>query len=259
MDRLSFWNSRSNLGFAAGSGDTNLKTLEINAIREALGTPSSVLDAGCGNGYTLCHLADKFPSCSFYGFDYSDGMISSANTLISTKGMSSMVKVCQASLLDNLPHCISSILPESISFDCIYTERSIINLDSIDQQLNAIESLWNLVASGGRLILCEAFIDGLHEINAYRSSIGLDQISPPWHNRYLSLSEIPQLASRLNVTPKIVEFSGTYYFVSRVIHAKEALVNNQQPVYDSPLNLLSLDMPALPMFGQSKLLVFTKP
>ena len=37
--RLSFWESRSGLGIAAGSGDVNLKKLEIDALREAIGSP----------------------------------------------------------------------------------------------------------------------------------------------------------------------------------------------------------------------------
>ena len=51
-------------------------------------------------------------------------------------------------------------------------------------------SLWQMVAQIGHLVLCEAFQDGLDEINEFRKSAGLEIISSPWHNKYLSLAKI---------------------------------------------------------------------
>ena len=85
--RLRFWEGRSSLGFAAGSGDTNLKELEINALLRSMGRPSCVLDAGCGNGYTIARLAEYHHECLFYGFDYSQGMVDSANNLMKESGL----------------------------------------------------------------------------------------------------------------------------------------------------------------------------
>ena len=258
-ERLNFWEGRSSLGFAAGSGDINLKKLEIDSICQAIDNPSSVLDAGCGNGFTLARLAETFPSSVFYGFDYSQGMVDSANLLMRERGLIDRVSVCRASLLDQLSISLASIdIPKS-GFDCIYTERSLINLDSYEQQSQAVHALWSLLAPGGRLVLCEAFLDGLAEINVYREAVDLPHISPPWHNRYLSLSELKGLLPRLNQAPKVVEFSGTYYFISRIIHAREASLEGKKPSYDSPINKQSLDLPSLPMFGQSKIVIFYKP
>ena len=113
--------------------------------------------------------------------------------------------------------CLSTLDIPSSGLDVIYTERSLINLDTLEQQCQAVRSLWSMVRSGGYLILCEAFNDGLDEINSYRSAVGLEVISPPWHNRYLSLSEIKHLLDD-DTAFTIKEFSGSYYFVSRVIH-----------------------------------------
>lgn len=256
--RLEFWDSRSNLGFGAGSGDTSLKQIEIKAILQSIGRPSIVLDAGCGNGYTLASLASSIDYCSFFGFDYSEGMVSAANELMRDRGLKDRVNVCQASLLDPFPLSLASLkLPER-GFDSIYTERSIINLDTLDQQIHAVQNLWNMVAPGGRLVLCEAFLDGLCEINHYRKAACLDPITPPWHNRYLSLSELKNLIPDYIRKPKVVEFSGTYYFVSRVVHAKEALLEGREPSYEAPINKQSLDLPPLPLFGQSKIVIFEK-
>jgi SAM-dependent methyltransferase len=257
-ERLDFWEARSSLGFAAGSGDVNLKQLEINAILKSLGHPSFVLDAGCGNGFTLASLAFSVPDCRFFGFDYSQGMINAAIELINEKRLSNRVNVCRASLLDTFPASLSTLGIPDGGFDCIYTERSIINLDTLDQQAQAVQALWGMVAEGGRLVLCEAFLDGLTEINTYREAVSLDPITPPWHNRYLSLSELGDLLPGGNQSYQVVEFSGTYYFVSRVVHAREAWLQGCEPSYDTPINKQSLDLPALPLFGQSKIVIFEK-
>lgn len=256
--RLDFWEARSSLGFAAGSGDINLKKLEITAIQKSIGRPSSVLDAGCGNGFTLASLAASIPDCSFYGFDYSRGMVDAAGELIREKGLVDRIRLCQASLLDHFPSSLSTINIPRHGFDCIFTERSLINLDTYQQQAQAVQSLWSMLAPGGRLVLCEAFLDGLAEINSFREAVGLQCISPPWHNRYLTVSEMNNILPGYPEEPKVVEFSGTYYFVSRVVHAREALLQGKEPSYDASINLQSLDLPPLPLFGQSKIVIYEK-
>lgn len=257
-ERLNFWEVRSGLGFAAGSEDINLKKLEIAAISKAMLHPSTILDAGCGNGYTLMSLATSFPDCQLFGFDYSQGMVDAAVKLLEENYLSDRVSVCQASLLDSFPASLASLgIPET-GFDCIYTERSIINLDSFEQQVQAVQALWSMVAAGGRLVLCEAFLDGVNEINSYRQAVDLQPITPPWHNRYLSLSELGDLFPGVDLSYRVVEFSGTYYFVSRVVHAREALLQGQEPSYGASINQHSLDLPSLPLFGQSKIVIFEK-
>lgn len=257
-ERLSFWETRSSLGIAAGSGDINLKKLEISAISKAIGHPSTILDAGCGNGFTLSSLAADFPDCQLFGFDYSQGMINAAIELLRENNLNARVSVCQASLLDLFPASLSSLGIPQAGFDCIYTERSIINLDTFEQQVKVVQALWSMVAAGGRLVLCEAFLDGLNEINAFREAVGLQLITPPWHNRYLSLAELGDLLPSVDQPYKIEEFSGTYYFVSRVVHAREAMLQRREPSYEAPINQQSLEFPALPLFGQSKIIIFEK-
>ena len=258
-ERLNFWENRSGLGFAAGSGDINLKKLEIDAICNAINNPRFVLDAGCGNGITLSHLAETFSDAHFYGFDYSQGMVDATKQLIAERNIADRARVCKASLLDHLEISLAEINIPEHGFDHIYTERSLINLDTLDEQSKAIKSLWKLLSPGGKLILCEAFHDGLDEINAYREAVDLQNISPPWHNRYLSLSEIKDLAPASAKAHEIIEFSGTYYFISRIIHARDAYLKGENPSYDSTINKQSLDLPSLPMFGQSKIVILNKP
>ena len=52
-------------------------------------------------------------------------------------------------------------------------------------------------------------------LNSFRSSIGIEDIISPWHNRYLSKSEINLINPSDNI-PEFKEFSGSYYFISRM-------------------------------------------
>lgn len=252
-DRLKFWDGRAKLGFAAGSNDINLKKIEIQAIKSQIPSNGEVLDAGCGNGFTLFELATSFTGCKFTGFDYSSSMIEEASRL-KVESSNNNTSFFSANLL-HLKECPRLALH---SFDCVYTQRSLINLDSFADQLTAIESLWKLVKPGGRLVICESFNDGLEEINHYRNSVELPSIQKPWHNTYFDLHNLPDIARSLSAKPILKEFSGSYYFVSRVINAWQSHYNSEEPSYSSPVNLMSLSLPVLPVCGQSKLVVFEK-
>ena len=252
-ERLNFWNKRAKLGFAAGSNDVNIKALEINALESQIPQEGKILDAGCGNGHTIRSIAVKRKNLEMVGFDYSPKMVEESRNLIKKEGIESRVSIIEANLME-----INTGKIEQNQFDCVYTQRSLINLDSFDDQIKAIQHLWDLVKIGGKLVLCEAFQDGLDEINKHRAIAGLETISKPWHNTYLRCNDLDLISRTLGSDHRIIEFSGTYYFVSRVIHAWQAKQRSSEPSYIDPINLMSLELPAIDTCGQSKIVVFTK-
>ena len=252
-ERLGFWDERAQLGFAAGSNDTNLKKIEIKALDAVIPRAGLILDAGCGNAHTLAALAESREQAKMIGFDYSSLMVQEGQALMQSKGLQHRVELTQANLLD-----LDFYESSKSQYECVYTQRSLINLDSFSDQLVAIKSLWSLVKPGGLLVLCESFEDGLAEINAFRESIGLDVISRPWHNSYLTLELLGDIAEELGADHQVIEFSGSYYFVSRVVHAWQASNSKEEPSYSNPVNLMSLDLPAISLCGQSKIVVFSK-
>ena len=256
--RLEFWNSRASLGIAAGSNDINLKKIEIEAIFEEVRNSKLILDAGCGNATSAITMLRKNKLLNIFAFDYSPQMINEARKCSSSSDLNDRLYLFEGEIQNPSPTILEKLGDSFSGFDCVYTQRALINLDSVEQQQASVSELWKLVAVGGKLILCEAFVDGLKEINNYRKSVGLAQIKSPWHNRYLSLREIYKLGRVLNVKPTIKEFSGTYYFVSRVIYAKECEEAGIEPSYGSTTNQHSLGIAPLPVCGQSKLVVFRK-
>ena len=142
-------------------------------------------------------------------------------------------------------------------FDVVFTNRLIINISKPNEQKKLIEQLWKLVKPGGKMILCESFCDGLKNINKFRFELGLTEIEPPWHNCYLKLNDIKALRLGGNY-PDIIEFSGGYYYISRVLNAYLANKRGEKPCYDSDINKIALKLSNYGDCGQVKGVIFNK-
>lgn len=248
MNKKEFWDSRADLGIKAGSNDTVMKYLEMSMINEYVKDGMRILDFGCGNGVTMCDIASRH-DVSILGIDFSDAMIDAAERNARSAG-----------LLDRLSFSCgdqNTIKELDSRFDLIYTERCIINLSSWEEQKNTIIDLVRLLKDDGRYVMCESSIDGLREINDMRARLDLDEITPPWHNRYLCDSEVEELASDGAVSLVDVRyFSSTYYLLSRVLNAALAKEQGVEPSYDAPINKLALRLPPIGRFGQGRIWVW---
>ncbi len=250
QSRLEFWNSRASLGQAAGTNDVTLKALEIQAISNNLRGCSFVLDAGCGNGFTTVSILKEMADVQMYGFDYSDAMIEEAKRLGKEEGVSDRLTL-------KIGDLTSPPFPNDF-FDVAYTERSLINLNGVEEQKNAISAIAHKVKKAGSVILCESFMDGLDEINAFRVPIGLDAIEPPWHTHYFRIRELESFLPANVEIEKISNFSSTYYFLSRVVNAWLSQSDGVEPSYDAPINKLAFSLPNLELCSQTKIIVLRK-
>jgi SAM-dependent methyltransferase len=143
-------------------------------------------------------------------------------------------------------------------FDLIYTERALINLPDWPSQKQAIENIIELLKPGGLYVMCENSLDGLAEINLWRQQLGLAEIKPPWHNRYLRDDEINQSTFPGAKLESISYYGATYYFLSRIVNAWLAAQEKKEPEYDAPVNQLALRLPPLGKFGQGRLWIWRK-
>lgn len=250
LSRLEFWNSRAALGAAAGTNDVTLKALEIQNISVFLKGCKNVLDAGCGNGFTAISILRNIPDIIVHGFDYSAAMIQEANKLGQEEGV-------QGRSLFEVGDLMSPPFQDNF-YDVVYTERSLINLNGVDDQRKAVSALIGKVKRGGRLVLCESFKDGLDEINSFRVPIGLTAIEQPWHNHYLHMDELKALIPESVDIELISNFSSTYYFLSRVINAWLSKSEGVDPSYDAPINKLAFSLPSLDVCSQTKIIVLKK-
>jgi ubiquinone/menaquinone biosynthesis C-methylase UbiE len=244
-----FWNSRAGLGKWAGTNDLIAKELELKTLAEFVRPGMKVLDAGCGNGVAAIEIARRF-QVDIMAIDYAADMVEAASQTASTVPLVGSIQFKEGDVtsLHGLPQ----------DFDLIYTERVIINLPDWEAQKKAITGLIGLLRVGGMFAMLENSQDGLDKINVLRQQVGLQPVTAPWHNRYLKDSELQTLSVAGVVLEKVIFHSSTYYFLSRVVNAWLAAREGKEPDYDSPVNELALQLPAIGDLGQGRVWVWRR-
>lgn len=229
-----FWDQR---GVTYGAkeqatlAESDLRKLEIRAMSKMLRVlkPGTVLDAGCGNGFSTKKLASAFPSSRFIGMDYSEPMIAAAR--LESPGN------CTFALGDVL---LEDTYPTG-TFECIITQRCIQNLPTYDHQRHAIAGMIRHLAPGGSLLLMECSRDGVDQINRMRGKLGKDTLQniEPWHNHFLSDQSLVD-----DFGARVVCFASTYMFVSKVVSSR--------------LSRAASVLPSFGRFGYDRLYVISK-
>jgi ubiquinone/menaquinone biosynthesis C-methylase UbiE len=250
MDKIKeFWNERVKLGKIAGSNDFLLKNLEQVLILNTIKENSRILEIGCGDGDTLIKLA-KEKNCTGIGLDFAEGMVHRAK-------LSSEEQGCASAL--EFDHGKVPGLPIGIGeFDYALTERCLINLDSHETQYKAFLEIMSFLKPGGCYLMIESFVQGLERTNALRTLLKLERIDPPWHNIFLDENLVRQWAGERNALVKVVPFSSTYYFLSRVVYASLARDKGEELRYDSDINLLACKLPPIGDFGPTRLYLWQR-
>jgi SAM-dependent methyltransferase len=208
----------------------------------------SILDVGCGNGYTLEEMSRAFPDFSFRGIEFNASMREIAATRFAETG----VEISEGDV--RLP----SSLPRE-RCDILICQRVIINiLDPADQR-NALANLIELVRPGGLLIFIELFQSGLRNLNGARAEFGLPELPPSHHNLYLQDDFFADrsLAELRSTNPS---FLSTHYFVARVLHP--AFLGSNQGGFVRNSHFVSFFSrafpPAIGEYCPLRLLAFTK-
>jgi len=249
---VEYWNKRSLLGEMAGTKDLPAKQLEMKTLAECFPNDSTetVVDMGCGNGMTSVFLKHARPGMTITGVDNSPGMVKAA-TNYATNIENVDVKYVEGSVL--------TWRPESL-VDAIYTERTLINLPDWDAQRAAIFNILQCLKRGGKgtYLMMENSADGLKQINTWREAAGLPLIEAPWHNHYINDHDIGDICdNQYGYLLSIINYSGPYYFISRVVTAWIAKELNQEPRYDAKTNQLGSLLPQIPgLKGQGRLWVW---
>ena len=246
-----YWDQRAaahGTSDSAVNNDPFAKQLELRAIEEAVVPTLPLLELGCGNGQNLFHLA-KYFAAPLVGVDYSENMIASAKRMHVENPTKANLSFHVGDILSDLSHLGK--------FDQILTVRCIINLPTAEQQLAAVSNLGSLLNDGGRLFLVENFSQPLNNLNGVRARFGLEPIKTHWHNRYLDEPHLIDGVQSDFEIEKIVNFSSTYYLLSRVVNALLTPAG-QKPDYFSRLNEIARDLPGLGDYGPNKMFILKR-
>jgi len=169
-----------------------------------------IADVGCGNGYTLSRLAERFPHLNLTGFEPN----STLRKLAESRFVDGGAIVSDGDLR-------KPTFNKSKNFALLICQRVIINILNLEEQRVALGNAISAVEVGGYLLFIEAFQSGLDRLNAARQEFGLSPIPVAHHNLYLpdEFFDTPALAPYCSedwsVSPN--ELS-THYFVTRVLH-----------------------------------------
>jgi len=181
--------------------------------------------------------------------DYSKEMIDLAKSQ-DKSGIIGTIHFEQGDILD---------LKISREFDVVFTVRCIINLMNKNDQKMSLENLANLVKNNGKLILLEAFSEGLEEINMVRDELGLESISPAYHNLHLVKNDVIEHLKNHGMELLVEDcFLSSYYFWTRAITPALLKANNVNFKFNSKLDSYFKYLPAYGNFSHIKILVFKK-
>ena len=250
-DRIkAYWDERAaTTAEAATTNDIGLRRLESATLiaelqRIGVGDGARILDVGCGDGATTLSLAERYPGAAVTGVDFSAQMIALANA----KPARPNVRFGEADVRQ-LGQALAGA-----RFDLVVTNRCLINLTSADEQYAALGEIAASLAPGGWYIGTENFMGGQNAMNALRAQAGLGEIPVRWHNLFFDEAAFADRAGRLFSQLEVVNFSSTYYLVTRVVYSALCKREGVEPDYGHPIHDIAAALPATGDFSPIKLI-----
>jgi ubiquinone/menaquinone biosynthesis C-methylase UbiE len=254
-----YWEERAKENITSPEATTNdiyLRELEISSlVKEITNTGISngtILDAGCGDGYSTLRVAKELPDFKFVGVDYSENMIGIAMRRCDEKQGPLPVEF-KVGDVENL-----NLLFPNMSFDIVITDRCLINLDSPNRQYNAINQIHKLLKPSGYYLAIENFLAGQKNLTDLRQSVGLPEIPVRWHNLFFDEVEFMERMIKMFNTVSIVNFSSSYYFATRVIYSSMCQMRHERPDYQHDIHKLSINLPVIGDCSPIKMAILQK-
>lgn len=262
IDIKEYWNQRAKQAAespTATTDDVHLRNLEVRTFVESiqrLNLPdgSTVVDVGCGDGFTTLHVAEQLPKLKFAGVDYSEEMIATAHHRLTDMsgclGSPVDFRVGDATALEGL-------FPAG-TLDVVLTDRCLINLTSPEAQYDSLSQIHSLLKPGGTHLAIENFTSGQDQLNQTRKALGLKEIPIRWHNLFFNEDDFLAKMRALYSKVEIVNFSSAYYYATRVIYSKFCQMRGETPDYQHEIHQLAVYLPPMGAFSPIKLAILTK-
>jgi len=228
--------------------DSNTRRLEIENILKYINENDSCIEIGCGNGAASIEIS-KIKTLDLTSIDDNEEMIKLAKKQ-PTNEIKGKIQFQRLNVLN---------LDFQETHDTIFSIRCIVNLMIWEDQKKALQKMAKAVKKGGKLILLEAFSDGLDELNQARKELGLENIPPAYHNLHLNKElVIPHLQENNMNLIKEDNFLSSYYFGSRILYPALAKANNVEIVKNSKIDKFFSYFAPIGNFSHIKILAFQK-
>jgi len=241
------------------------KVLELDAlsrrIRSVGGNRPSILEVGCGNGINCIELAKLYPESRFDGVDFIPEMVDAAAENSQKSGIEDRVRFFVGDVL-----ALEKVSRLESTYDIVFTDRCLINLNTVALQEQAITALSSKVRSGGYLFMIENSFATYQEQNHCRELLGLKPRTPAAFNLFFDESRIrPHIAA---IGLNLVDVEDFISLHDLVLYALVPAINGGEVDYEHPLvhaaTVLSKEMSgtkpgAFGTFGQNRLYVCRKP
>lgn len=257
------WAREYETNLRATTKTPTIKKLEINAIYKAISnTPyrggMDVLEVGCGNGYNCFALAELLDGFYFTGVDYVADMIKNAETIKldnQPKFQRVNFRVGDLLKLDD-----DKNLKEA--YDFVFTDRCIINLNSVELHLKALDQLVRKVKTGGYLIILENIDQTYRLNNNLRETVGLPPRNPASFNLFIDEERFLAHAVKSLELIRVDDF-GSLHDV--ILYVLTPMVNNGDVDYEHPMVKAAAELSAavsdeysFGSYGQNRLYLFRK-
>ncbi len=228
-----FWNNAGkkfpyNSNITPTSRDPFLGELEREFIISVLRKKFVCLEVGCGDAFHTMHYAKKVKELT--GIDVSKSLINIAEKRLKSKNINN-VNLYTGSVLD-----IAKIFRRK-RFDCVISQRCLINLSLWKYQKKAILQIHKLLNKNGIFILTEGFQENLDNLNYVRKKLKLKEINVVNYNKNFSLVEFQKFIKKYFDIIGIYYY-GTYLYLSRIYHP--LMVYPKEPKHNSKYNKIAM-------------------
>ncbi len=256
------WAVAHGTSLRATTKNKTAKELEIDALARAMarhGIPAgaTILEAGCGNGLNCLELARRHAGWRLDGFDFIAEMVAAAEENRRNSPSPKRLSFRRGNVLES--DRIEGLSP---AYDAVFTDRCLINLNTVELQKRAISVLTKRVRPGGLLIMIENSLQTYTAQNRCRENVGLAPRTPDPYNLFFDETKIlPYLPT---VGLELLEVEDFISLHDLVLYVLVPAVNGGKIDYDHPLVdaatklalAVSAEQPsAFGRFGQNRLYV----
>ncbi|MDD1705621.1 MAG: class I SAM-dependent methyltransferase [Methanoregulaceae archaeon] len=258
---LAYWEERADENPdspAATTDDIYLRELEILTLTDTLKgllrqRPGSLLEVGCGDGYSTLRIASALPNLQITAVDFSRNMIRNANLRLSKESdLRKRLKFLIGDVRDLHP-----VVGEN-QYDLVLSDRCLINLASLKEQEQALQKIAEHLSPEGFFIAIENFVEGQERMNEARKIMGLDEIPVRWHNLYFREDEFRSMVGKFAKTIEFRDFSSSYYFATRVIYSAMCRIRGEEPDYLHEIHRRAVELPWTGAFSPIRMAIVEK-